>query len=39
MTNKDKSTEKIRELIGTKKVYRVYYTISEELLENNHHVH
>lgn len=31
MTNKDKSTEKIRELIGTKKVYRVYYTISEEL--------
>ena len=31
MTNKDKSTEKIRELIGTRKIYRVYYTISEEL--------
>ncbi len=31
MTNKDKSTEKLRELIETREVYRVYYTIGEEL--------
>lgn len=31
MTNKDKSTKKIRELIGTKPIYRVYYTIGNEI--------
>lgn len=31
MTNKDKSTEKLRELIGTKQIYRVHFTYGNEM--------
>lgn len=31
MTNKDKSTEKLRELIGTKQIYRVHFTYGNKM--------
>ncbi|MCR1904381.1 hypothetical protein NSA11_10955 [Lactobacillus taiwanensis] len=31
MTNKDKSTEKLRELIETKQIYRVHFTYGNEM--------
>lgn len=31
MTNKDKNTEKLRELIGIKQIYRVHFTYGNEM--------
>ena len=31
MTNKDKSTEIIRALIGTKQIYRIHFTYGNEM--------
>lgn len=31
MTNKDKSTEKLRALIGTKQIYRIHFTYGNEM--------